>query len=93
MVPFTTPDIEQARQDAFAARGPWEVVSSIDDGVVFDAASVAEEARLRRLTNRAAAERLARQHDDPLTDEVLTARAAIARATQLNPANPLRGED
>ncbi len=53
----------------------WEVVSDVDDGVVFDADSVEQYAQQWRMSNRSAAKRFALENEDPLTDETLFVRA------------------
>ena len=51
----------------------YVVKSDIDDQIVFGPQTVAEEARRRRITNLAAARRLAEEGSDAVTGETLYA--------------------
>ena len=51
----------------------WKVISSIDGQPVFDWKAVMHEASIRQITYRAAAKRLAKENEDPETDERLIA--------------------
>ncbi len=54
----------------------WEVVSSVDNNVAFDAESVAREARRLGMNERCAANRIARENGDTEMGETLYVRAA-----------------
>lgn len=49
----------------------WTVISDRDHQVAFTADTVAREARRWRISPRRAAERIAAENTDPLTDETL----------------------
>ena len=61
------------RREEMAYQLNWKVVSSVDDGDVFPPESVSRYAREHNISKRDAARRLARDHEDPLTDEALAA--------------------